>query len=139
MLNHLSVERVRAIADLAARAADAHRTVIGGLHDIDLGDQRAERGSRNPTDLDTLTLLDQTANHATLDALRAAIADLDEEARQELKATMLIGRGDFAAGEWDQAMDQAAQVPAGTDVEYVAEKLNLHDYLTKALFAMKCL
>ncbi len=139
MLNHLSVDRVRVIADLAGRAADAHRSVIGGLYDIDLGDQPDERGSRNPTDLDTLNVLDQTGSRKELDGLRAAIADLDEPARQELKAVMLVGRGDFAAGDWDRAMDQAAQIPASTDVEYLAEKLDLHDYLTKALFALKCL
>ena len=39
--------------------------------------------------------------------LRGMIADLTEDARIELRAVMWVGRGDFSAGEWDQALTQA--------------------------------
>ncbi|QJE73922.1 DUF3775 domain-containing protein [Aerophototrophica crusticola] len=133
----LDVDQVRRIAELARTAAEAHRKVIGGLNDIDLGEQTLERGSRNPTDLDTLSILDQVGR-PEIGALRDAIGGLSEEQRQELKAAMLVGRGDFAAGEWDQAMDQAAQVPASSDVDYLTEKVSLNDYLNKGLYALKC-
>jgi len=139
MFRTIGVEDVRNVADLARQAADAHRRLIGGVHDIDLGDQPQERGSRNPTDLDALNLLDNTTIRREIDALRNAIERLEPQGRQELKATMLIGRGDFAAGEWDRAMDAAAGIPASTDADYLAEKLALHDYLTKALYELKCL
>jgi len=138
MFSHVQVEEVRRIADLAGRAADAHRRLIGGLQDIDLGEQPLERGSRNPTDLDSLNLLGKTGSR-DYDALRAEIGRLPPEARQEVKAAMLIGRGDFAAGDWDRAMVEAAAVPESADVDYLSEKLDLHDHLAKALYELKCL
>jgi len=139
MLTNIGADQIRRIADLAREAADAHRRLIGGLRDVDLGDQPKERGSRNPTDLDALNLLEKTANGIELERLRQAIDALEPEARQELKAAVLIGRGDFAPNQWDQAMIEAASIPASTDTDYLVEKLNLHTYLTKALYELKCL
>lgn len=138
MFSRIEVDQVRRIADLARQAADAHRRLVGGLRDIELGEQPDERGDRNPSDLDSLSLLGQTAERREFDALRDAIAELSPEQRQELKAATLIGRGEFAAGQWDEAMSAAAAIPASSDVDYVSERLNLHDELTKALFEMGC-
>lgn len=139
MFSLLEVAQVQRIAELARKAGDAHRQLIGGLHDIDLGDQPLERGSRNPTDLDSLSVLEKTTKLGEITQLRAAIDALPPDARHELKAVMLIGRGDFAVGQWDQAMDEAARTAPSGDADYLAERLNLHQYLTKALYAMKCL
>ncbi len=139
MLQNLTVDQVRQIAEHARRTGDAHRKLIGGMRDIDLGDQPLERGSRNPSDLDTLNVLDQTVQTAEMDELRATIGALSADTRQELKALMLVGRGDFTAGQWDQAMTEAGLTPSSADVDFLSERLLLADYLNKALYQLKLL
>ncbi|HEV7369827.1 DUF3775 domain-containing protein [Arenibaculum sp.] len=134
MLDQLSVEEVKRVADLAARALAVRDRLVNKLYDVDLGDQSRER-DRNPTDLDSLRILDSVGN-ADYAALKDHIASLSTEQRDELKAVMLIGRGDYAAERWDDAIAAARAVPDG-DVEYVAEKAPLHDYLMKGLYELK--
>ena len=50
---------------------------------------------------------------------------------------MLIGRGDYAAGQWEEAVAAAQAVPDGSDIDYVAEKAPLRDYLMKGLYELK--
>ena len=57
-------------------------------------------------------------------------------ARHELRALALIGRGDFGAKEWPQAIAQAAGA-RDTPVEFLAGDLDLHEELEKALFELK--
>jgi hypothetical protein len=135
MLDQLSVEEVKRVADLAARALAVRDRLVNKLYDVDLGDQPRERGDRNPTDLDSLRILDSVGN-ADYAALKDHIASLSTEQRDELKTVMLIGRGDYAAERWDDAIAAARAVPDG-DVEYVAEKAPLHDYLMKGLYELK--
>ncbi len=70
MLQNLTVDQVRLIAEHARRTGEAHRKLIGGMRDIDLGEQPLERGSRNPSDLDTLNVLDQTVEEAEFGTTR---------------------------------------------------------------------
>jgi hypothetical protein len=139
MLTNVTVAEVKRIAELARQAADARDRLLSKVHLLDLGEQTIERGSRNPTDLDALNVLESTVNTAEIGQLKAAIDALPEEARLELKAVMLVGRGDFAPAEWDAAVDLAQGTPASGDVEYLAEKVALADYLNKGLFALNCL
>jgi hypothetical protein len=134
MLDQLSVEEVKRVADLAARALAVRDRLVNKLYDVDLGDQSRER-DRNPTDLDSLRILDSVGN-ADYAALKDHIASLSTEQRDELKAVMLIGRGDYAAERWDDAIAAARAVPDG-DIEYVAEKAPLHSYLMKGLYELK--
>jgi len=138
MLTRLTVDQVRHVADLARRAADAHTRLVGGRNRIDLGEQPQERGSRNPSDIDTLNVLED-AGSPEIETLKRAIGGLPEDMRHELKALMLVGRGDYAAAEWDAAMDYAGRTPATADVDFLAERLTLSDYLNKGLYQLKCL
>jgi len=135
VLAHIVPEQVKHVADLAAAAGRARDALLSKVHKIELQDQAAERGSRNPTDLDSLNVLD-SVDSPELDALRGFIAGLGVDARQELKAVLLIGRGDFGPNQWDQALLDAGNTPPATDVDYLSEKVSLHDYLVKGLYLL---
>lgn len=135
MLSRLSTEQVRRVAELSGSALAARDRLINKVYDLDLGDQTKER-DRNPTDFDSLQILDSIGN-AEYRTLKDFIASLSTEEREELKAVMLIGRGDYAAGQWEQAVAAAQAVPDGSDIDYVAEKAPLRDYLMKGLYELK--
>jgi hypothetical protein len=135
MLNRLSTDQVRRVAELSATALAVRDRLVNKVYDLDLGDQTKER-DRNPTDFDSLQILDSIGS-AEYRTLKDFIASLSSEEREELKAVMLIGRGDYAAGQWDEAIAAAQAVPNGSDVDYVAEKAPLRDYLMKGLYELK--
>jgi Protein of unknown function (DUF3775) len=135
MLNRLSTDQVRRVAELSATALAVRDRLVNKVYDLDLGDQTKER-DRNPTDFDSLQILD-AIDSAEYRTLKDFIASLSSEEREELKAVMLIGRGDYAAGQWDEAIAAAQAVPNGSDVDYVAEKAPLRDYLMKGLYELK--
>lgn len=135
MLNRLSIDQVRRVAELSASALAARDRLVDKVYDLDLGDQTKER-DRNPTDFDSLWILESVGN-AEYRILKDFIASLSSEEREELKAVMLIGRGDYAAGQWDKALAAAQALPDGGDIDYVAEKVPLRDYLMKGLYELK--
>lgn len=138
MLKHVSVGTVKRVAGLAGDAAADRETFLAGFNNIDLSEQEKERGSRNPTDLDALDVMPEDAS-AALTALKATLDGLTPDQRTELRAVMSIGRGDFAAHQWDAALTEAARPPDASDWRDIAEKVRLHDYLMKGLYAMNLL
>jgi len=134
-LQRISVDTVKRAADLAYEAVADRQRYVGGMRNIDLGEQEQERGSRNPTDLDALNIMPAEASEA-LDQLQQLLSGLTAEERVELRAVMLVGRGDYAGNEWDRALDNAASPPDASSYEDIAEKIELHDYLMKGLFAL---
>jgi hypothetical protein len=52
--------------------------------------------------------IEDDGDNPTEEELRAAIDDLAEDEQQELIALALVGRGTYDAGEWQDAMDAAA-------------------------------
>lgn len=139
MLDALSLDDARRIVDLARRAAAARDRLVGGMRNIELGDQFAERGSRNPTDLDTLKVIDAAGGDAAFDALKETIQGLSPEARHEAKGLLLVGRGDFTREQWDEALDEAARTPASGDVDFLTDRGTLSQDLMKGLYTMGCL
>ncbi|NKE45581.1 DUF3775 domain-containing protein [Roseomonas frigidaquae] len=53
------------------------------------------------------------------DSLRAAILALNEDEQAALIALALVGRGDFTAEEWDEAIAQAGERDNGEDAAEV--------------------
>lgn len=136
MLSKLSVDDVRKVHDLSLDAVAVRDRLVNKVYQPDLGDQPQERGSRQPTDLDNLDVLD-AIDSAEYRVLKEHIASLDPETRDELKALMLVGRGDHAAGDWDAALATARSVPGDGDADYLAEKASLPAYLMKGLYELK--
>ncbi|OYD85944.1 DUF3775 domain-containing protein [Azospirillum brasilense] len=138
MLKQISVDTVKQAADLAYEAVADRQRFLAGMRNIDLGEQRSERGSRNPTDLDALSILSSDASGA-LDQLRQMLEGLSPDQRMELRAVMLVGRGDFAGNQWDRALDEAGRAPDATHYTDITERIDLHDDLMKGLYELDLL
>lgn len=137
-LNRISIDTVKRAANLAEEAANDRQRFLAGMRNIDLGDQESERGSRNPTDLDALNIVSPEASEA-FDELRGFLDELTPDERIELRAVMLVGRGDFAGNQWDAALSDAGRAPDASHFEDIAEKIELHDFLMKGLYALDLL
>ncbi|WP_207482086.1 DUF3775 domain-containing protein [Arenibaculum pallidiluteum] len=135
MLSKLSLDEVKRVHDLSLEALAARDRLVNKVYQADLGDQPLERGSRMPTDLDNLDVLN-AVDSAEYRALKDYIEGLDSERREELKALMLIGRGDHAPAEWDEALAAARTIPQAGDADYLAEKASLSQYLMKGLYGI---
>jgi hypothetical protein len=133
MLNHISPDTVREIAEIAA-AARAHQEVT--MSRMQIADPNADRapGERGA---EAEEVLYSELDNPLLDRLKDRLQDLAPEARQELRAIMLVGRGDFAAREWDAALSQAEGEHHASEVDRIAENVGLHDFLTKGLYELK--
>lgn len=133
-LQHIGVADVRDIAELARQAREAQDRLLNKMRVQD----RFEDGKLIETEaMGTLDTLDASLGNRALDELKARIEVLSPEARHELMAVMWIGRGDFAAADWDRAIDQAASSADASTVDFIAERAPLHGYLLKGLYQLK--
>jgi hypothetical protein len=68
------------------------------------------------------------------DSLRAAILALNEDEQAALIALAMVGRGDFTAEEWDEALAQAAERDGGADAaEILLAMDNFGDLLAEGV------
>lgn len=76
------------------------------------------------------------ANHSgdlTYQELRNTINDLEPDQQTHLVALMWLGRGDFEAGEWDEAVAEARDNWNRRTAEYLIATPLLSDYLEEGL------
>jgi hypothetical protein len=139
MLNHLTVDQIRQIADLSNECRAIRDNILNKTYQTDLEDVSRPQGERNPTSFDSLEVVEAMDDSGKYQRLRGMIADLTEDARIELRAVMWVGRGDFSAGEWDKALTQADGSSNLTVIDTLAEKADLHDYLMKGLYKLDLL
>jgi hypothetical protein len=132
-LRSIEAEEVRAIAGLSKAAREAQDVLLNKMKIVDKFDDERELSSAVAGTLDTL---DASLNNPPLRELKERVAALSPEARQELMALMWIGRGDYAAAEWEAALDEAQRRANAGDVDDIAERAPLHDYLLKGLYLL---
>ena len=89
----------------------------------------------NPTDDGERAVLQDTADNPTQQELRDAIDDLNVDERDELLALVWIGRGDFTAEEWGDAVGEARSLQDRRDADYLIGTPLLADYIEEALAA----
>ncbi|MGE0388488.1 MAG: DUF3775 domain-containing protein [Gammaproteobacteria bacterium] len=80
------------------------------------------------------------ANHrddATFQEARLAIAALDADQQAELVALMWIGRGDFGADEWAQALAEALARANSRTADYLLGTPLVAIYLEEGLLAVE--
>ncbi len=65
------------------------------------------------------------------------IAELAPEARRELSAIAMVGRGDYAAREWDAALTAAEAQAREDEALVLAEDADLGPQLSKGLYQLK--
>ena len=135
MLHAISADAVREIAGLGAAARRAQDRLLDKM--INLGHQKDDADKAVTREIEHLDTLDASLDNGPLRQLRDRVASLTPDARHELRAVMLIGRGDFAGNEWEAALTEAQGRPDGGDVARIIDQARLHDYLMKGLYALR--
>jgi Protein of unknown function (DUF3775) len=95
----------------------------------------AATGSDGPDDDEREILLD-TPDNPTEQELRDAIEGLGPPERQELLALMWLGRGDYDADSWPDALREAAQSTIANVTDYLVGTPLLGDYLEEGASAL---
>jgi hypothetical protein len=81
-------------------------------------------------------LQEEEAQNLTAVELKALIDDLNVDEASELIALAWIGRGDFDAGEWKEAVAEARQRPKNKTSLYLMNMPMLGDWLEDGLEAI---
>ena len=95
----------------------------------------AATGSDPPDDDERQILLD-TPDNPTEQELRDAIDGLGRPERQELLALMWLGRGDYDAESWREALRQAGETADANLTDYMVGTPLLADYLKEGAAAL---
>lgn len=133
MLKAITPAEVRDIAALAKQARHAQEVLLDKVRIVDRNDD----GRLVEDEITSSTeVLDMTLDNPPLEDLKRRLAALDDEARHEVRALMSIGRGLFAPNELEAALDDARARHAADEVEAIAEKVGLDEWLSKALFEL---
>ena len=98
-------------------------------------DPDAASGS-NPADDDERQILLDTPDNSTRDELRDAIDGLNVDEREELLALTWLGRGDYDANDWPEALRQARETATASETEYLLGTPLLGDYLEEGASAL---
>lgn len=142
MLTHITVDEIRSVIRLHGAAAQAGDRLTDRMVKAEVraaGEAGADlRGpARDAAPIADLDPLRASTMSEPLRRLEAAITDLSPEARRELHAVMLIGRGDFASREWDSALTAAETSATEHEGRALAEDASLGPLLAKGLYQLK--
>lgn len=133
MLETITPAEIREIAALAKRAREAQQKLLDKLRMVDPNDD----GKLIEQEITSSTeVLDPTLDNRPLAELKARLAALDDEARHELLAVVMIGRGLYGPTEWEKALDDARAQHRADEIERIAETLGLDEWLAKGLFEL---
>ena len=94
-----------------------------------------EEGS-NPADDDEREILVDTSDNPSAQQLRAAIDGLNIDEREELLALFWLGRGDYEAKNWSEALQQARQTQTSSEAVYLLGTPLLAGYLEEGVSAL---
>ncbi len=95
-----------------------------------------EDSGSNPGDDGDIDILAASRDNPARRELVAAIRSLNEDERIELLALMWVGRGDFDATEWSDALPTAADRHDGHEARYLIGTPLLGDYIEDGLDAL---
>jgi hypothetical protein len=98
-------------------------------------DPDAATGS-DPADDDERQILLDAPDNPTAQELRDAIDGLNIDEREELLALLWLGRGDYDAQSWPEALRQARETQSSTETEYLLGTPLLGDYLEEGVEAL---
>jgi hypothetical protein len=135
MLSKITVAEVKHVAEMAKAAREARDQILDKIRNEDLGEPTPGKGEHDPAGW--LGLDPLPADHPVRAALQDAVAALTASARSELQALLSIGRGDYAAKDWEQAVADATTVRDDVTIAMLLEEADLHQYLMKALYELR--
>lgn len=94
----------------------------------------------NPTDDESIDVLEDLADDASLEELMAVLDTLNEDEQYEILAMLWLGRGDFTLDSWDEALDAARSVRHRHVSRYLSETPRAPDFLEEGLaqFGYSC-
>jgi hypothetical protein len=95
-----------------------------------------ETEGSNPADDDEREILQDTPDNSTAQELRDAIDGLNVDEREELLALLWLGRGDFDAQSWPEALQQARETRTASETGYLLGTPLLSDYLEEGVYAL---
>jgi hypothetical protein len=72
-----------------------------------------------------LSVLDDTINDSVEEELRAALDDLGEDQLAEVLAFCWVGQGTYDASDWDEALQEAADLTTGSSESTIDELLDM--------------
>ena len=98
-------------------------------------DPDAASGS-DPADDDERQILLDTPDNPTAQELRDAIVSLNIDEREELLALVWLGRGDYDAQSWPEALQQARDSGNAHEARYLLGTPLLADYLEEGAAAL---
>lgn len=91
----------------------------------------------NPADDMMADVLEDLPDDATFQELTEFIRSLDEEEQIDLVALAWVGRGTYAASEWQDAIAEARRAHNKRTAEYLTSLPKLGDYLEDGLAAIE--
>ena len=130
ILHEIETLEARRIAELAAAAREARSQILTPVAEAELGEPRPARGEHHPAGALAF------AEGAAYRALREAIEGLPADIRRKLWAVMRTGCGDYARGDWTEALIAADNLSDESLVSELTEEIDLHDKLMKGLYAI---
>lgn len=95
----------------------------------------AEPGS-NPADEGERAVLADYPDDPVYDELESMIDALNEDEQSDLVALVWLGRGDYGADDWDEAVAEARNRRSGSTAKYLLGIPLLADYLEEGLAAL---
>jgi Protein of unknown function (DUF3775) len=97
--------------------------LIFKMRAVTLGDEDTPRDARDNATRGShhVTLREEVGSDLTRQELVDEIDGLDPAHQQELVALMWVGRGDFGAGEWSEALSLAAERADRPTSEYLLD------------------
>ncbi len=90
----------------------------------------------DPADDDERQVLLDTPDNPTEQELRDAIDGLGDPERQEVIALMWLGRGDYDADSWPEALREARESTIASVTDYLVGTPLLGDYLAEGASAL---
>lgn len=100
--------------------------------DVKEGITDPDSGS-NPIDDGSTDVLTGAPGDSTEEQVREFLAGLNDDERHDLVAITWIGRGDFEAEEWPDALREARERETGSTADYLLGIPNLGDLLDEGL------
>ena len=132
VLYEIEILEARRIAELADAARDARNRALTQVREAELGEPSPTRGQHDAAG--TLGFAGMPESEPARRTLLGAIEGLLPDIRRKLCAVMRTGCGDYARTDWDRAMAAAENVSDESIASDLAEDVDLHDKLMKALY-----
>jgi hypothetical protein len=135
MLKKLRVAEAKHVAEMARAARAARDEMLRHIGGEQLGEPEPARGEHNPAAGLGYDPLPRT--HRVRTALADSVIALSSPARCELLALAWIGRGDYSANKWAEALAAASNLRDDVAVETLMGWPDLHEAVMKGLYELE--